>query len=148
MDPKEYLEGVLKTERIDESGVIERLSKPGMARLLHAAVGMATESGEFLDAIKKHLFYGKPLDKINCLEEIGDQLWYAGAALNQLGFDFPEAMQRNHDKLFARYREGFTEKDAVNRNLDTERGILEAGWHKVEGGMVGVNVGANQKSEK
>lgn len=44
--------------------------------LLHCATGLVTESAELVDAIKKHVFYGKPLDVVNIKEEIGDILWY------------------------------------------------------------------------
>ena len=43
--------------------------------LVHAAMGLVTESGEFLDAIKKHMFYNKPLDKANLKEELDKCVW-------------------------------------------------------------------------
>jgi len=60
-------------------------------RLLHAAMGMVTESGELIDAIKKHLFYGKPVDKVNMKEEIGDVCWYVALACDVLGI-VPDAV--------------------------------------------------------
>ena len=42
----------------------------------HMQMGVKTELGELLDAFKKHYIYGKPLDKVNLLEEAGDVLWY------------------------------------------------------------------------
>lgn len=44
--------------------------------LWHGACGMLTELGEVADAYKKHEIYGKPLDKTNVLEELGDLMWY------------------------------------------------------------------------
>ena len=38
--------------------------------LMHAALGLSGEAGEFADCIKKHLAYGQPLDKANAAEEI------------------------------------------------------------------------------
>jgi len=93
--------------------------------LLHAAMGLVTESGEFMDMLKKHLFYGKPLDEVNLLEEIGDASWYLAIALNALGSSFEEVMARNIEKLQARYPDKFTEQAALVRNLDKEREILE-----------------------
>ena len=39
--------------------------------LLHGAMGLCTESGEIMDALKRHIFYGSPLDILNIKEEIG-----------------------------------------------------------------------------
>jgi NTP pyrophosphatase (non-canonical NTP hydrolase) len=94
-------------------------------RLLHAAIGMVTESGEFIDMLKKHLFYGKPLDLVNLQEEIGDQLWYIAIALDALGTTFEAEMRRNIAKLKARYPDKFTSDKAINRDLDAERAVLE-----------------------
>lgn len=46
-------------------------------------------------------------------------------ALNALGSDFGSVMERNIEKLKARYPDKFTEDKATNRDLDTERKILE-----------------------
>jgi NTP pyrophosphatase (non-canonical NTP hydrolase) len=46
------------------------------ANLLHMKLGVITEFGEFLDMIKKHIAYGKPLDYVNLQEEIADIIWY------------------------------------------------------------------------
>jgi NTP pyrophosphatase (non-canonical NTP hydrolase) len=93
--------------------------------LLHAAIGMQTESAEFSDMLKKHLFYGKPLDVVNLTEELGDQMWYIAMALRALGTDFETVMERNISKLRVRYPDKFTEDLAENRDLCKERGILE-----------------------
>lgn len=93
--------------------------------LLHAAIGMSTESGEFLDALKKHLFYGKPLDFVNLAEELGDMCWYVAVALNALGLTFEDVQQSNINKLRARYPEKFTAELAENRDLVAERTLLE-----------------------
>jgi NTP pyrophosphatase (non-canonical NTP hydrolase) len=94
-------------------------------RLIHASLGMQTESAEFSDTIKKHIFYGKPLDVTNLKEEIGDMLWYVAIALDSLGSSFEEVMETNIKKLKARYGEKFSEESAITRNLIVERAILE-----------------------
>lgn len=96
-------------------------------QLLHAAIGMVTEAGEYLDAIKKTLFYGKKLDKTNLIEELGDQMWYIIIACDALGVDLSHICDINIKKLKARYPEKFLTHDALNRNLDKEREILEGG---------------------
>lgn len=97
----------------------------GDDRLLHAGIGLATESAEFLDQLKKHVFYGKPLDKVNLAEEIGDLQWYMAVACDALGVTMEELQERNIEKLTARYPEKFTMEAAENRDLDAERAILE-----------------------
>ena len=98
--------------------------------LLHAGLGMATEAGEFVDSLKKYIFYGKALDTVNLKEEIGDMLWYMALAIRILGTSFEELMETNIDKLYTRYPEKFTEYHALNRNLEEELKILKDGKTK------------------
>lgn len=102
-----------------------RLQNVQTVKLLHAAMGIVTESGELMDAMKKHLIYAKPLDTVNLQEECGDLFWYIALLADTLGFTFEATFQQNYDKLRARYPNKFTEHDAMNRNLKTERSILE-----------------------
>jgi NTP pyrophosphatase (non-canonical NTP hydrolase) len=93
--------------------------------LLHAAMGISTEAGELMDAFKRKIFYGKPLDVVNVKEEIGDLMWYVAILLRELDLDFEEVLQLNIDKLRARFPEKFTEHHALHRDLGKERTILE-----------------------
>jgi NTP pyrophosphatase (non-canonical NTP hydrolase) len=106
---------------IDKVNVVDKK----MVDLLHASIGMQTEAAEFSDMLKKHFFYGKPLDKVNLREELGDQLWYIAMALRALDTTFESVMERNIEKLKARYPDKFTEELAENRDLTKEREILE-----------------------
>lgn len=49
---------------------------PDKVDLLHAAMGITTEAGELLNAVKAHVIYGKPLDHANVREETGDLEFY------------------------------------------------------------------------
>lgn len=122
---KNYIEKAIKTESKDFDKISNRLQDKSMIRLLHTGMGLATESAEFLDALKKAIYYGKELDKVNLAEEMGDILWYCATALDELGVSFEEVMEKNIAKLEARYPEKFTEEKAENRDLEVERGILE-----------------------
>ena len=122
---KNYIEKAIKTESKDFDKISNRLQDKSMIRLLHTGMGLATESAEFLDALKKAIYYGKELDKVNLAEEMGDILWYCATALDELGVSFEEVMEKNIAKLEARYPEKFTEEKAENRDLETERDILE-----------------------
>lgn len=125
MNSKQYIQDAIKTESTNFQAMDERLSDKGLKRLLHAGIGLSTEAGEFLDALKKHIFYGKELDRVNLAEEMGDLFWYSALIADELGVDFESVMERNIAKLKARYGEKFTEERAEKRNLDTERNILD-----------------------
>jgi NTP pyrophosphatase (non-canonical NTP hydrolase) len=122
----DYIPLALKTENIDFEAIAGRLQDPKLIRLLHAAMGISTEAGEILDALKKIIFYGRPLDETNLQEEQGDSFWYHAVMADVLKTTF-EALQRmNIRKLQkGRYSEGFTEREAEVRDLEAERKILE-----------------------
>lgn len=100
--------------------------------LLHGAIGMSTEAGELLDATKKALFYGKPLDRTNIIEECGDILWYMAAVLDHYGVTIEEVQKINIDKLQKRYPEKFEQGKALERDLDAERKIMDANLDRFE----------------
>ena len=125
MNTQEYVKLAIKTESTDFAAMNKRLDNDGLKRLLHAGIGLSTESGEFLDALKKHIFYGKKLDRVNLAEEMGDLFWYLAIVSDELGVDMSDVMERNITKLKARYGEKFSEEKAENRDLKTEREILE-----------------------
>jgi NTP pyrophosphatase (non-canonical NTP hydrolase) len=121
MNANDYQKAALRTERTPDFLV----KGHQLARLLHGAIGMCTESGELQDAIKKHLIYDKPLDNVNVVEEIGDLLWYCALVLDAVGSNFGDAFARNIAKLAKRYPDKFTSELALNRDLDAERKALE-----------------------
>lgn len=94
-------------------------------RLLHASLGIQTEGGEFADVLKKHLFYGRPLDYTNLREELGDLLWYIALAAKALDTTIAQLQDQNIAKLKARFGDKFSQDAAVNRDLDKERKVLE-----------------------
>ena len=96
------------------------------ARLIHAQMGMQTEAAEFTDALKKSLFYGKPLDVVNLREELGDLMWYMALAMDELGTDFTAESIRVINKLKSRYPNKFDSTCAEHKDLNAERAILES----------------------
>lgn len=84
-------------------------------QLVHSALGLAGEAGEFTDAVKKNFIYGKPTDVANLVEEMGDALWYIALACNTLGITIGEVMQQNINKLQLRYPEKYSDQHAVAR---------------------------------
>ena len=70
---------------------------------MHAALGVCGEAGELADAIKKHVVYGKELDRTNIVEELGDLRFYMQAVQNLYHISEIELLQHNADKLATRY---------------------------------------------
>lgn len=99
----------------------------GMSDNLHMSLGLTTESAEIADVFKKHLAYGKEVDWVNIKEELGDLMFYVVNMCNINGWDLRDILDTNVAKLKARFPEGFEEEKALNRNLTTERTILEEG---------------------
>lgn len=87
----------------------------GADGLMHAAVGIAGEAGELLDAVKKTWVYGKELDRANVLEELGDLEYYLQAMRNLLGLTREEVIAANVTKLRRRFPEGYTNAHAIAR---------------------------------
>ena len=78
-------------------------------RLTTAGVGLAAESGEFLEIVKKMVFQGKPWDEHNrkhLIIELGDVMWYVAQACMELDVPFDEVIQGNIKKLEKRYPGG------------------------------------------
>ena len=125
MTNNEYIKGALKTNTPNYKDIRKRFDSDYMIDMLHSAIGLSSESGELLDAVKKHLYYGKSLDLVNLKEEAGDLCWFLAILLNRLEISFEEVMEKNIEKLKARYGEKFSEEKAINRNLTNERDMLE-----------------------
>lgn len=106
--------------------IINHLSDPALLKLLHGAIGKATEAGELLDSLMGTIIGQRPLDRYNLNEEVGDGLWYDAEIISALGSSFEGIMQNNIDKLKARYGNKFNEEGALNRDLVNERKILES----------------------
>ena len=83
--------------------------------VLNGALGLAGESGEVADHVKKHLFQGHELDKENLAKELGDICWYIAITAEGLGYDLESIMQMNIDKLRKRYPNGFEASRSLNR---------------------------------
>jgi NTP pyrophosphatase (non-canonical NTP hydrolase) len=122
MSANDYQKAALRTESTPNFVDTE---DPQLARMLHAALGVCTESGELQDMLKKHLIYGKDFDPINVIEECGDVLWYLALALDATGFSLQDCMERNIAKLRKRFPDRFTSEKALVRDLDAERAALQ-----------------------
>ena len=122
---RDYVENVMRTASGDMPAIKERLMKDETINLLHAAIGLVTEAAELTDMLKKHIFYGRDIDKINAQEEVGDALWYAGLAVDVLKTTMDDIMTKNIAKLQERYPEKFDEHKAMNRDISKELKVFE-----------------------
>jgi NTP pyrophosphatase (non-canonical NTP hydrolase) len=98
MTPNEFQENVLRTAK---RGLDFKDS------LVNCSLGLAGETGEFVDLIKKYLYHGKELDSAKCKDELGDICFYVAWMANVFGFTFEDVLTRNVEKLKARYPLGF-----------------------------------------
>jgi NTP pyrophosphatase (non-canonical NTP hydrolase) len=113
-----YVENCTRTEPPITKELDQRLLSS--VRLIHAVFGLCTEIGEFADTVKKYIFYGKPMDKINLKEELGDIHWYAGIAIDCLRTTMNEILTGNIIKLRKRFPEKFSNELAINRDTKNE----------------------------
>lgn len=97
----------------------------GRLLLAHALLGKITEALE-LAPILTAVLLGEEFDKVNLVEELGDDAFYTSLALQAIGGNPEQVVYTNVRKLAKRYKGGsFTREEAVNRNLDVERQSLE-----------------------
>ena len=83
--------------------------------LMHAALGLAGEAGEFADAVKKNFVYDRELDRENAIEELGDILWFVALGCHALSVSMADVAQANIDKLRRRYPEKYEDELAYKR---------------------------------
>ena len=83
--------------------------------LINGVMGLCGESGEAIDIVKKWLAQGHELDREKLIKEIGDVAWYIAEIAHALGVTLEEVLQKNIDKLKARYPDGFKAADSLNR---------------------------------
>ena len=88
---------------------------PGKCDLMHMAIGISGEAGELLDAVKKHVIYGKPLDWENVIEELGDLEFYLAGIRNTLSLPRQFIIETNVAKLQKRYPVQYTDAAAIAR---------------------------------
>ena len=92
----------------DRLGELDR-EGANIERLTTAGVGLAAESGEFLEIVKKMVFQGKPWNNDNrehLVIELGDVMWYVAQACMALDVSFDDVVRGNVKKLEKRYPGG------------------------------------------
>ena len=106
---------------VDLADGLGELDRQGASieRLPTAGVGLAAESGEFLEIVKKMVFQGKPWNDDNrehLIIELGDVMWYVANACIALDISFDDVIRGNVKKLEKRYPGGsFSVDKSENR---------------------------------
>jgi NTP pyrophosphatase (non-canonical NTP hydrolase) len=106
--------------------MVRTLKKPGQEilaqctpekiDLCHMAMGVASEGGELLDAVKKWVMYNKPLDLENVKEELGDLEFFMEGVRQITGITREQTLEHNYAKLGKRYRDHkYTDQQAHDR---------------------------------
>ena len=121
---EEFVDAVTSDASKDFVSLADRLGEldregANIERLTTAGVGLAAESGEFLEIVKKMVFQGKPWTPDNrehLIIELGDVMWYVAQACMALEIDFDDVVKGNIKKLEKRYPGGsFTIGNSENR---------------------------------
>lgn len=90
-------------------GVIKHGPDVNLPLLITACMGLAAESGEFIEIPKKIIFQGKALTDENVFHmkrELGDIMWYWVNACRALKLDPNDVIAENVKKLESRYPGG------------------------------------------
>ena len=106
MEVKEFQQNSLRT-------LNRELTKEQL--LSNMVMGIAGESGEVADVIKKHLYQGHELDVAHLKEELGDVMFYIVNLATVLELDICEVLEDNINKLRKRYPQGFDSDRSINR---------------------------------
>lgn len=109
---QDFVEALTSRESDDLASMIRRLQElddvPNLnvSLLLTAAIGLASETGEFDEVVKKNVFQGKPFNeeiRFHLKRELGDIIWYWTNACRALGLNPNEVIAENVNKLKSRY---------------------------------------------
>jgi NTP pyrophosphatase (non-canonical NTP hydrolase) len=104
MNFKDYQEAAARTAAQD--------SDPVKAVCAYA-MGLAGESGELVDMLKKDVFHGVPMTLAQLESEAGDVLWYLSNLCRIHGVDLQHVAENNLMKLKRRYPDGFVKGGGI-----------------------------------
>lgn len=82
--------------------------------------------GAILDKCKRQIFYRKIIDEIEYKQLYIEVIKNLYKLVISMGYDFEPVLQKNISKLKTRYPEKYSDDNAINRNLEEERRVLES----------------------
>ena len=124
-----FVDAVTSSSSKDFVSLADRLGEldregANIERLTTAGVGLAAESGEFLEIVKKMVFQGKPWNDDNrehLIIELGDVMWYVAQACMALDIPFDDVIIRNVEKLEKRYPGGSFDVEKSEKRAEGDR---------------------------
>ena len=106
MTLNEYMELAQRTSRKDIS--------PD-DHLFNGILGLAGETGECADLVKKCFFQDGRDIREDLKDELGDVMWYVAEAAAAIGVTLEDVARHNVEKLKKRYPEGFEAERSLHR---------------------------------
>lgn len=103
---QEYQEAAMRTAK--DMGSLQQ-------NLIHASLGVTSESGEIASVVKASCVYGKEVDIANLVEEAGDCLWFLALLSKCIGVSLEDIAKDNIRKLRTRFPKGYSDLDAQMR---------------------------------
>lgn len=93
-----------------QNRALETAQYPQDKRIIYPTLGLAGESGEVADKVKKVIRdNGQKFDKEKCKAialELSDVLWYCATLAFDLGYTLQEIAEMNYEKLSSRKERG------------------------------------------
>jgi NTP pyrophosphatase (non-canonical NTP hydrolase) len=117
MEIKEYQKLAEVTSSLKDSRD-DLVSYRNQGRVLMSLLGLAGETGETIDYLKKVIYHSHAMDKEKLIREIGDITWYVSELCSALNIDLSTVLDKNISKLKARYPEGFESIKSIERKSD------------------------------
>ena len=77
-------------------------------QIINGGLGLAGESGEVCELLKKHFLIGNELDNDMLMKELGDVMWYIAEICDAFGFTLEDVAEKNLAKLAARHGTKFS----------------------------------------
>lgn len=96
------------------------ISKP-----FNTLISFTKISLKFLDLLKKKIYYNKDIDRNEMIDLSSKMYLILSAYCNHYNTNIGNILDKNIAKLKSRYGEKFSSERAINRDLETERNILE-----------------------
>lgn len=93
---------------------------PDEQYLVLGAMGLAGESGEVVDLLKKHLFHSAPLNRDKLIKELGDVRWYLELLCYCISTTIEEVEAVNIAKLRARHPTGWSPESAAAKKDEND----------------------------
>jgi len=92
---------------------------------MNIILAVIKETCKMLDMLKKKLYYNKPIDEQAFASSAKLVMIFIQDYMNHFNINIEDSFDININKLKARYGEKFSSERAINRDLETEREILE-----------------------